>query len=305
VLAVVTAGLILAHRSPRDQDPEARLVEAAVWSTIQFLLEGAVFVLIGLQLRWIVTEVDSGVGELVAASVVVLGVVVLVRPAYIFLIAYVGRLLPGRARAREVTPGQLAVVSWAGMRGVVSLAAGLSLPVAIGERNLLLFLTVVVILGTLVVQGLTLPWVIRKAGVKPPDPHADAVQKARAQQLAAAAATARLQDIVEREHPPPAIVERLQRRLDVRAAMAWAEADTDSPHAGAVALYRQMRSELIDAERKVLVDLRDAGELDDEVLREVQRELDLENAMLQAQEEGPQRGGMLEELLPAAPADEG
>ena len=183
VVAVVVAGLILAHRSPADQDPQARLVDGAVWSTMQFVLEGTVFALIGLQLRAILTETVWEPSELVVASLVVLGAVVLVRPAWIFGTTYLGRISPWRSSG---TPplSRLAVVSWAGMRGVVSLAAALSLPLAVDRRGLLLVLTVVVIIGTLVVQGLTLPWVIRRLGIEPPDPRLETLQRARAQELA-------------------------------------------------------------------------------------------------------------------------
>ena len=162
VLAVVTTGLILAHRSPRDQDPQARLVEGAVWNTLQFVLEGVVFMLIGLQLRWILTEVDSDAGRAGRGRASSCW-------AWSCWCARHGSssspswcASPRGAAQIKPTAGQMAVVSWAGMRGVVSLAAALSLPLAIGRRDLLLFLTVVVIIGTLVAQGLTLPWVIRR-----------------------------------------------------------------------------------------------------------------------------------------------
>ncbi len=298
VLAVVTTGLILAHRSPRDQDPPARLVEGAVWNTLQFVLEGVVFMLIGLQLRWILTEVDSDATELVVASVVVLGLVVLVRPAWIFFLAFVVRVSPWRAQIKP-SAGQMAVVSWAGMRGVVSLAAALSLPLSLGRRDLLLFLAVVVIVGTLVAQGLTLPWVIRRLSVEPPDPRLDALQRASAQERATEAAVARLDELVAEEPVPTEVVERLRRLAELRTFIAWERLAGDVA-ATPSATYRRLRAEMIRAERDVLVGLRDAGELDDEVLRQVQQSLDLEDAMIaQADDAVPDHEGMLEDLIPA------
>ena len=220
VVAVVVTGLILAHRSPVDQDPQARLVDNAVWSTAQFVLEGAVFALIGLQLHGIVTSTDWDRSELLLSSVVVLGAVVLVRPAWIFGMTHLARIAPWRSNG---TPplNQLAVVSWAGMRGVVSLAAALSLPIASDRRGLLLVLTVVVIIGTLVVQGLTLPWVIRRLGIEPPDPRLDTLQRARAQELAGDAALLRLHELEAGEHPPPEVVEALERKVELGRFMVW------------------------------------------------------------------------------------
>ena len=115
----------------------------------------------------------------------------------------------------------MAVVSWAGMRGVVSLAAALSLPLSIGRRDLLLFLAVVVIVGTLVAQGLTLPWVIRRLSVEPPDPRLDALQRASAQERATEAAVARLDELVAEEPVPAEVVERLRRLAELRTFIAW------------------------------------------------------------------------------------
>jgi CPA1 family monovalent cation:H+ antiporter len=301
VVSVVVAGLILAHRSPADQDPQARLVDGAVWSTAQFVLEGTVFALIGLQLRTILTDTAWDPSELVVSSVVVLGAVVLVRPAWIFGTTYVGRIAPWRSAG---TPriNQLAVVSWAGMRGVVSLAAALSLPFAIERRELLLVLTVVVILGTLVVQGLTLPWVIRRAGIEPPDPRLDTLQRARAQELAGEAALDRLHELAATLRPPREVVEALERKVELGRFMVW-ERLADDQATTPTRLYRQLRAEMIRAEREVLLTLRDSGELDDHLLRDVQQQLDLEDALLlQAMEDADERRGFLDELIPEAPS---
>jgi CPA1 family monovalent cation:H+ antiporter len=301
VVAVVVAGLVLAYRSPADQDPQARLVDGAVWGSVQFVLEGTVFALIGLQLRSIVTETSWDPSELVLASLVVLGAVVLIRPAWVFGTSYLGRIAPWRSAG---TPplNQLAVVSWAGMRGVVSLAAALSLPLAIERRGLLLVLTVVVILGTLVVQGLTLPWVIRRAGIEPPDPRLDTLQRARAQELAGEAALDRLHELAADLHPPQEVVEALERKVELGRFMVW-ERLADDQATTPTRLYRQLRTEMIRAEREVLLTMRDSGDLDDHLLREVQQLLDLEDALLlQAIDDPDERRGSLDELIPQAPS---
>ncbi|HET6952590.1 MAG TPA: cation:proton antiporter, partial [Acidimicrobiales bacterium] len=143
ILAVVVTGLVLAYRAPVDQEPRARLVETATWATLAHVLEGVVFVLIGLRLRDVAGSLDSSVGTLALAAAVTLAVVVVVRPLWIFTIGWLGRRLRPR---REAAPwSHLAAESWAGMRGVVSLAAALALPVDVPERDLLVAVTVAVI----------------------------------------------------------------------------------------------------------------------------------------------------------------
>jgi CPA1 family monovalent cation:H+ antiporter len=219
----------------------------------------------------------------------------------VFGTTYLGRVAPWRTSG---TPPlrQLAVVSWAGMRGVVSLAAALSLPLTIDRRGLLLVLTVVVIVGTLVVQGLTLPWVIRRLGIEPPDPRLDTLQRARAQELAGDAALARLHQLEAIERPPHQVVEALERKIEIGRFMVWERLADDSATTP-TRTYRRLRAEMIRAERDLLVQLRDSGELDDHLLRQVQQQLDLEDALLlQAFEEPDDRRGRLDELIPPAPS---
>jgi CPA1 family monovalent cation:H+ antiporter len=300
VLAVVVTGLILAHRSPVDQTPEGRLVIVSIWGTVQFVLEGVVFALIGLQLRGLVDGRQSTWGEIVVAGVVAFVIVVVSRPVWILISDLAGRLTAA-GRAACLTPKQGAVVSWAGMRGVVSLAAALSLPLDTERRGLLLVTTIGVIVGTLSLQGLTLPWVIRRVGLEPPDPRLDALQQARAQQLATSAAIARLRELEVAEQPSPEVVSRLERFAELRAFIAWENLAPDASSTP-TAQFRRLRNEMIAAEREVLVRLRDGGGLDDAVLRRVQRQLDLEEAMLaEPDEDISGEGGMVAELIPNAP----
>jgi CPA1 family monovalent cation:H+ antiporter len=300
VLAVVVTGLILAHRAPIDQSPQGRLVTGSVWDTLQFVLEGVVFALIGLQFRSLIDGRQSTWGELALAAVVAFAIVVVSRPVWV---AGSNLVAKATARGREgvLTSKQVTVVSWAGMRGVVSLAAALALPIDAERRGLLLVTTVAVIVGTLCVQGLTLPWVIRRVGLEPPDPRLDALQQAQAQQLATSAAIARLRELDEVEHAPAEIIDRLERYAELRAFIAWENLAPDT-RTTPTAQFRRLRNEMITAEREVLVGLRDGGDLDDDVLRRVQFQLDLEEAMLTEPDDVSGDGGMVAELIPNSPA---
>jgi monovalent cation/hydrogen antiporter len=292
VLAVVVTGLYLGYQAPVTMTAASRLVTKSVWKVIEFLLQGAVFTLIGLQLRQVLSGLrgyDPAV--VVVAALAVTGAVIGVRFAWMFPAAYGTRLL---ARSREdAVPHswrEPLVVSWAGMRGVVSLAAAFALPLTVRsgapfpQRDLLLFLTFVIIGVTLVGQGLTMPAVIRRLGIAGPDPTVDALQEASAQQQAASAALDRLETLLHSEQVPPGVAEQLRQRAEGRTLAAWER--LGSPSTGAEgfptpsAAYRRLRREMLSAEREVLVRLRDNGRLDEEVQRRIQWELDLEEATL-------------------------
>jgi monovalent cation/hydrogen antiporter len=299
VVAVVVTGLVSAHRAPLDEDPLARLVESATWATVQFVLEGVVFALVGLQLRTILTSLDSTPAELVASSAVVLGLTIAVRPAWIFATTWLRWL----ARRRVDDPPRwrvLAVVSWAGMRCVVSLAAALALPNHIPRRDLLVMLTFVVIVGTLVLQGLSLPSVIRRLGIEPPDPRLDALREAGAVEEATNAALARLHTLKEADPPPAAVVQRLERLAELKVFIAWERLGASANGEPPTVAYGRLRREMLTAERRAFVERRDRGELDDDILRQVERDLDLEEALLDSIERDRRpESSMLEELIPA------
>src|SRR6266542_3742018 len=292
VLAVVVTGLYLGYQAPVTMTAASRLVSKSVWKVVEFLLQGTVFTLIGLQLR----EVLAGLrgydpAVVVVAALAVAGAVVGVRFVWMFPVAYGTRLL---ARSREDTAPRSwrepLVVSWAGMRGVVSLAAAFALPLTVRsgapfpQRDLLLFLTFVIIGVTLVGQGVTMPALIRRLAIPGPDPTTDALQEASAQQQAASAALERLEALLRSERVPPGVAEQLRQRAEGRTLAAWER--LGSPSTGAEgfptpsAAYRRLRREMLAAEREVLVRLRDNGRLDEEVQRRIQWELDLEEATL-------------------------
>ena len=288
VLAVVVAGLYLGHHAPRRSTYATRLQGAAVWRMIDFLLETVVFALIGLQLRAVLDRLGgwSG-GELASAAAVVLGVVILARFVWVYPATYLPRRLSRRIRQRDPAPPWTypTVVGWAGMRGVVSLAAAFALPPGFPQRDLLLFLTFVVVIGTLVLQGFTLPTLIRRLHVTAEDERRDALAEAAAQHAAANAALERLNELVDEDSAiPDEVVQRLREKAEIRQLGAWERLGGDRTGPGytetPTASYRRLRRGMLDAERAVFVRLRDTGQIDDEVLRRVQQDLDFEEALL-------------------------
>src|SRR5215470_2022661 len=275
VLAVVVAGLYLGHRAPEGRFA-TRLQDHAVWNAADTVLESFVFALIGLQLRSVASDVDIPVASLVLAGVALVGVVVLARAAWVFPTAYIRGALfsPARRRESRVPWRYPAVVSWAGMRGVVSLAAAAALPSEFAGREIVLFLAFCVTVGTLLLHGLTLPLMIRVLRVPDRQAHEDALAEASAQHAAARAAVARLEEVTQ-DSTPQEISGRLRAWAEHRSLGAWerlgrpAEENGESP----TAMFRRLRREMLAAERGTFVRFRDEGRLDDEVLRRVLREL--------------------------------
>ncbi|MCE4942783.1 Na+/H+ antiporter [Streptomyces albulus] len=290
VLAVVVVGLYLGHRS-WQVDFETRLQEEAVWKMVSFVLESAVFALIGLQLPVVL----RGLGEFSTAqalgyAAVVFGAVVLARYAWVFPATYLPRLFSARIRSREpdTTWRAPVIVGWAGMRGVVSLAIAFSIPTTVHDggpfpaRNLVLFLTFTTVIGTLVVQGLTLPPLIRALRLPGRDAQAETLAEAQAQSEASRAAEARLDVLLEDERNtlPGPLADRLRTVLERRRNAVWERLGAVNEVTGESAddTYRRLAREMIDAERRVFVELRDARRIDDEMMRTLLRRLDLEEA---------------------------
>jgi NhaP-type Na+/H+ or K+/H+ antiporter len=289
VIAVVVVALYLGHRA-WEVDFATRLQESAVWGMVAFVLESAVFALIGLQLP----VVMRGLGEhegiaSVWYAVAVFAVVVAVRFLWVYPAIWLPWLVSARIRARERRPGWKGpfVISWAGMRGVVSLAIAFSIPVtAEGEdfphRYLLLFLTFTTVIGTLVVQGLTLPPLIRLLRLPGRDPQAETLAEANAQAQASRVAEERLDDLLadERNALPAPLADRLRGVLERRRNAVWERLGQANPVTGESVddTYRRLSREMIGAEREVFVKLRDGRYIDDEMLRTLLRRLDLEEA---------------------------
>jgi Na+/H+ antiporter len=289
VIAVVVAGLIIGHRAPRTLSYANRLQSESVWRLADLLLESVVFLLIGLQLRAVLSDLgDVDRAQLAWWSIILLGTVVTIRFIWVYPATYLPRLIPTVA-ARDPSPSWKVptVIGWAGMRGVVSLAAAFALPLVMADgkalqaRNLVVFLTFIVVIGTLVIQGLTLPWLIRRLELlSGPEDTRDVLSEAQATNDAVRAGVDRLDAMLERdEDPSPEVIERLRERARQRSNAAWERmgaAGRETPEAA----YRRLRRAMMSAERDVLVSMRDQRKLDDEVLRRAQRDLDVEEASL-------------------------
>ncbi|MGW7330896.1 Na+/H+ antiporter [Streptomyces sp. NPDC054840] len=285
VLAVVVVALYLGHRN-WQVDFATRLQEEAVWKVVAFVLESVVFALIGLQLPVVLT----GLGEyngLHAAwyAVAVFLAVVVARFLWVFPATFVPRWMSPRIRDREPETDWKApvIVGWAGMRGVVSLAIAFSVPMTVPHRNLILFLTFTTVIGTLVVQGLTLPPLIRALKLPPKDVQAETLAEAQAQSEASRAADERLAELLEEPENstlPPPLADRLRTVMERRRNAVWERLGEVNPETGESAddIYRRLAREMIAAEREVFVTLRDQRRIDDEMLRALLRRLDLEEA---------------------------
>jgi CPA1 family monovalent cation:H+ antiporter len=293
VLAVVVAALILGQKSTHASYA-TRLQDTAVWKAVQLVLESFAFLMIGLQLPMVIGELRGITASVIAiSSAAVLATVIVVRLVWVYLLAYLPRVLSKRVREREPapTPAQVFVVAWAGMRGVVSLAAAFGVPITtlsgapFPGRPQLVFLTFVVVIGTLLLHGLTLPWLIRRLGVQGDDARTDAIAAAAAQDKAARAAAERLDELLAEEK----VTDVHERAADVlrgwntrRRNSAWERLGRDEAEIGEspAAAFRRLRLEMLAAERAAFIAERDSGQIDDEVLRDVLRGLDLEEATL-------------------------
>jgi monovalent cation/hydrogen antiporter len=289
VLAVVCAGLYLGWYSHDALDAEARLSGQAFWETFVFVLNAILFILLGLQAPDILESVGErfDAGELVAYGLLISAVVIVVRVVWQFVPPALARVAPAAA---ELNTGddwrERLLVGWNGMRGAVSLAAALALPLtlddgsAFADRDLLLYLTVAVILVTLVGQGLTLPPLIKALGLS--HTRAWAPDEAVARLAAAQAALDRIDELeVEREDVPEHSVERLREIYRARFARCMAEMQGEpagQPLEDPATALRGLRRDLIAVERAAVLDLRNQGRLKPDVLRRIQRELDLDEA---------------------------
>jgi len=274
VLATVVAGLWARH-AMRHASSDARVVGAGVWQIWLFLLNGIVFALLGLQLPQVIRNVNLGGTTFVAAGALI-AAVVLGRFVWVFPFSYGPRLLPAIARHDPKPPWQaVTVVAWSGLRGVVSLAAALALPESFPQRDLILFMTFAVILATLVGQGLTLPALIRMLGVAADGDVRHAETHARV--LTAEAALARLDELVTEWPGHTQLIETLRSQYQHRVSHSELH-DGGEPGAAETELleHTQIRREAIAAERRAAFDLHERGVIDDEVLRRIERDLDLE-----------------------------
>ena len=278
VIAVVTAGVYLGWRTPELTSVESRLQGEALWNIVSFVLNALVFTLVGLQLSGILdTLTGISAARLTWYAVLVTGTVIVTRIVWLPIFAR-------RSHGKPFTHTFL--ISWAGMRGAVSLAAALAIPLATDagspfpHRDLIIFLTFTVILGTLVLQGLTLPAVIRWLRIEPD--HSEEEEDAQARIRAAEAALARLEELAAEDWVRDDTVERMRGLYNFRRNRFSSRFDGESD--GAIEeqsqAYQRLRRELLDAERAAITELGRAGAVSGDVVLRVRRDLDLEDARL-------------------------
>jgi CPA1 family monovalent cation:H+ antiporter len=276
--------------TPELTNVRTRIWGNGFWEVVTFLLNVLLFGLIGLQLRPVLDGLSGHGGwSLVGQAAVISLTVIVLRMAWIFPAAYVPRWLSPRLRERDPAPPwqQPAFVGWSGMRGAVTIAAALLIPLEtdagtpLPGRDLIIFFAFAVVLATLVGQGLSMPAVIRALGLEEDDGGAEA-EEALARIRAAEAALERLDQLVGEAWVREETAERIrgQYRFRIDRFSARVDPDGDGKIEKQSLKYQKLRRQLIDVERETVVELRNTGEISDEVMRRVERDLDLEVARL-------------------------
>jgi len=290
VIAAVTTGLYMGVRGPRIIPARIRLQGFMTWEILDFLINATLFVLVGLQLRTVVDGLDGiSASTLAGYALAVSGIVIATRLVWSFTMPYVIRLLDRRPsqRARRVGARPRLVIAWSGMRGAVSLAAALAIPLetdagaAFPQRDLIIFLTFAVIFGTLVLQGLTLGPLIRWLGIS--DDGADEQEEVRARLVATRAALEQLDVLAAEDWTRDDTVERMRALYEYRSRRFGAQAGKveDDGYEDRALTYQRMVQSVLVAQRESLVQLRDEGLISNEVMNRVVREFDLEESRLE------------------------
>ncbi len=291
VLAAVSAGIYGGWRAPELFSAGTRLNAVSVWDMLVFLVNCVLFILIGLQLPEVVQQLGRhSAGELLAYGALASALVIVIRPLWVFPATWLPRLLSRRLRRRDPIPPwrHVFIVAWSGMRGVVSLAAALALPVSLANgqpfphRDLVIFLTFCVIFSTLVVQGLSLPFIVRRLRVK--ETRSEQHERDVREQLTQAA-LAHLNRLAEQKGTHPAALQQViaiyQERLqhlhdDLAELLGW------STQREQLVARRRLRLEALGVERSELIRLRREHRVDDGLMREIEHEMDLEETRLRS-----------------------
>jgi len=294
VLAVVTAGLFLSRKSSQFFSPAVRIQVYSVWYALTFVLNGLVFLLIGLQLRSVLAGMRTAgmvAGGILLSGAAFCALVIALRLVWVFPGARLAYFIRRRLlhQPEDVPPArQLVVVGWAGLRGVIALAAALSLPRELPggrpfpERDLIVFLTYCVILATLVFQGLTLAPLIRALGVG--GAAGPACEEQEARRIAAQAALSHLEKSRPSDRPDLAPIYddlALHYRERLAGLTGGRTGDGESIDPGRQRHLRDLSRKLVQVEREAALGMRDQGRIDDDVLRQIEHELDLTDARLQ------------------------
>jgi CPA1 family monovalent cation:H+ antiporter len=288
VLAVVSAGLLVAHRSWEAFRPENRLQRDTIWQLLDYLLNSIVFILMGLQFPSIVREMKIPVAQMIFIGGAISSVVIAVRFLWVLPVVSLERCLFRRGDRDYLSLNHLVVASWAGMRGVVSLAAALALPLvtSTGEsfpnRHVILFLTFCIIFVTLILQGLSLPWLVRKLRVAQSGSDFESEFKARVALLGGL--VAEIDTLIRKEGSPEYRdtlerwrtyfqdrLEALEQRFELPSAAGRYANDKD----------RDLLPKLIRHARRKLARMRREGNISEEVRRRIERDLDIEEQRVQ------------------------
>jgi monovalent cation/hydrogen antiporter len=291
VLAAVTAGVWLGWHSPELVTPDTRIRTSSVWELLQFVLNVALFALVGLELPVVVAGIrDSATGSIAVAAIAVAAAVIVIRFVWVFPATYIPRVLSRRLRERDPSPRWQSpfLIAWTGMRGAVSLAAALAIPTTIDgggafpQRDTIIFLTYAVIFATLVLQGLSLPMVIRWLGFEPDE--TDAQKEAKARIRAAQAAIERIDAVAGEDWVRDRSAERMRGlyQFRIRRFSARFDGDDDGAIEEGSQAYQRLRRLALDAERQEIVSLRNQGRINDTIMHRVERDLDLEDTRLDA-----------------------
>jgi len=290
VLAAVTTGLYMGIRGPSIIPARIRLQGNFMWEMLDFILNASLFVLVGLQLHGVVDRLGTvPTGKLVAYAAAVSAAAILIRLVWFFTVPYLIRLLDRRPSqvARRVGPRGRLVLAWAGTRGAVSLAAALALPLTTDagapfpSRDLIIFLTYAVIFATLVIQGLSLPWLIRVLHITRGGDEEN--EEIRARLVATKAALSELDELEREEWTREDTIERLRAAYQYRKRRFAAQAgkiEDDGYEERSIA-YQQIVQLVLAAQREALVRMRNSREISNETMNHVIRDLDLEESRLE------------------------
>jgi Na+/H+ antiporter len=284
VLAVVSAGLFLAWHSSAVFSQQTRLQAQGTWSTVIFILNGVIFILIGLQLPGILKELNGSFSELLGYGILVSITVIIVRIIWVYPGTYLPRWLSKKIREREPKPSKrlVTVVAWSGMRGIVSLAAAMALPYALPttepfpNRDLIIFITFCVIFSTLVIQGLSLPHLIKWLGIK-----SDGSELQEEQHIRMEMASSIIEHI-EANYSllPGEVLNQVKTKYEIRIQRLRKDSPQRRLDEEQINEFHRIQQELLNRERQSLITMRKEGKISAEVLRRLEYELDLEETRL-------------------------
>jgi monovalent cation/hydrogen antiporter len=280
VLAVVTVALALSRYGDAESS-QTRLVANTTWEIIELLVTGAAFAFVGLELRAVADEVDGQLHTLITQALIVTSVVIVVRFVWIFAVATIdekARRRRNRDLAEPVGWREMTVASWAGMRGVVTLVAALALPQNFPERDRLIFIAFVVISVTLLLQGLTLPWLVRRLGVSASDDERFEAEQ-RLIRRAREAGFQRLDELRERGDVEDDVIDQARENADrmwhsIGFAPDGRDGDGTTQHAGDAVTVNAVKDELLAAAREAVVQSRSESGTDPTIADRVLRRLD-------------------------------